>query len=132
MRWLWWVLAAVVVVWLLDRLALWAEGRGWLYWRRRRGTGGSGTVLGDVFLLFQPSRAHVVAEQERQRQTIAYPESGAPPLGIDLEAGTAVVPGARTAGAAGDGAADGMGSERSSGDVAPSLDGEDGPDGVRP
>ncbi len=130
MTWVWWVLGAVVVVWLLDRLALWAEGRGWLYWRRRRGTGGAGTALGDVFLLFQPTRAHLVAEQERQRQTIAYPESGAPPLGVDLDAGTAVVPGGTTAGGAVDGAAEG--SDRPSGDVAAPFHGEDGPDGVRP
>lgn len=92
MTWLWWVLGAVVVLLVLDRIALWAESRGWIYWRRRSGGGGGGGVFADVFLLFQPSRQHVVEEQDRQRLTIAQKETGEPPLGIDLDAGTARLP----------------------------------------
>jgi hypothetical protein len=90
--WLGWVLAAVVVLLVLDRIALWAESHGWIYWRRRRSSGGGGGIFADVYLLFQPSRQHVVEEQDRQRLTIAQKETGEPPLGIDLDAGTALLP----------------------------------------
>jgi hypothetical protein len=131
-RWVGWFLAATVVVWSLDRLALWAEDRGWVYWRRRHGTGGSATVLGDVFLLFQPNRAHVVEEQKRQQQTIAYPEDAAPPLDVDLDAGVAHRPGVDAGATPPDAGTAAPAREPTSGDVSDPLDGEDGSSGVRP
>ena len=51
----------------------------------------SGVVMGPLFELFNPGIKHI----EEQRQTEAMlrddEESGDPPLGIDLEAGTAVI-----------------------------------------
>lgn len=92
MTWVWWVLGAVALLVLLDRLALGAEARGWLYWRRRKpDADGGGAVLGDVFEIFQPSRQHVVEERDRKRRDIAQKESADPPFGIDLDAGTAVL-----------------------------------------
>jgi Family of unknown function (DUF6191) len=90
--WLWWLLGAVAILLVLDRIALWAESRGWIYWRRSRGGGGGGGALADVYLLFQPSRQHIVEEQDRQRLTIVQKETGEPPLGIDLDAGSALLP----------------------------------------
>jgi hypothetical protein len=55
-----------------------------------RGGTGSG-LLGDLIEVFQPSRRHVVEEQERRRDHAQLPESGGPPL-VDLEAGTVVLP----------------------------------------
>jgi hypothetical protein len=104
--WLWWLLGAVVLAAVLDRVALWAEARGWIYWRRRRASGGgAGAVLGEVLNLFQPTRQHVVEEQERQRLTIAQKEAGEPPFGVDLDTGTAVLPGDPTASGGGPGPA---------------------------
>lgn len=90
MSWQWWVLGGVVLGVALDRVAVWAEARGWIYWRRRspdrRGGGGP---LGDVFELFQPSRQHLIAERDRQRLTIAQRETDEPQPDVDLDAGTA-------------------------------------------
>ncbi len=90
MTWLGWVLGTVVLAVAVDRMAVWAEARGWIYRRRRspepRGGGGP---LGDVFELFQPSRQHLVAERDRQRLTIAQRESDEPQPEIDLDGGTA-------------------------------------------
>ncbi|GLH67979.1 hemerythrin domain-containing protein [Geothrix edaphica] len=41
---------AFVALGLLDRLGLWMESRGWIYWRRRRARG---SVLGTTFLELQ-------------------------------------------------------------------------------
>lgn len=92
MTWVWWVVATVAALVVIDRIALWAEGRGWLYWRHRSPERGGGGLFADVFLVFQPSRQHIVEEQDRQRLTIAQRESGEAPVGIDLDAGTAVIP----------------------------------------
>lgn len=50
----------------------------------------SGVVLGPLFELFNPGTKHV--EEQRQTETMLRDdeEAGAPPLGIDLDAGTAV------------------------------------------
>lgn len=39
--------------------------------------------------ILQPSLRHAREERERLELTVDHPESGAPPLGIDLEKGTA-------------------------------------------
>lgn len=66
--------AAIVAMFAVDRLALWAERRGWIYWRRtkRRGTGS----LGYLEPIFQPSISHVVEEETRQHTEAAQDESG--------------------------------------------------------
>lgn len=74
MTWLWWC-AAVAVLVLVDRLATWAEGRGWIYWRRRRPSAGGGAgVLGGVADVFHPAQG--VTVQERRYQDLRVDESG--------------------------------------------------------
>ncbi|MGA4692486.1 Uncharacterised protein [Rhodococcus rhodochrous] len=56
------VIAVFVVI---DRVGLWAERRGWVYWRKRRnGRGGDagGSVLGVMDELFSPGRRHTIEE----------------------------------------------------------------------
>jgi hypothetical protein len=91
----WWLPVSVVGLAALDRLALMAEARGWLYWRRtgRHGGGGGGSAIGELIEVFQPSRAFTVEETERRRLDIAQHGSEGPSLGVDLEAGVAFVPG---------------------------------------
>jgi len=59
--------AAVGALVALDRLALWAEARGWIYWRRTRRRTGAG--LADAFLevqsLIEPEKRHVLVERRR-------------------------------------------------------------------
>lgn len=93
MGWLWLagIAAAAVAV---DRVALWAEARGWIYWRHRKPDSNAGGVFSDLVELFEPSHRHLVEEQQWERYRTAQPESGAPPsrnLTIDLDAGTATV-----------------------------------------
>ncbi len=90
MTWPSWALGIVALGLVLDRVAVWAEARGWIYWRRRSPDGrGGGGPLGDVFDIFQPSRQYLVAERDRQRLTIAQRETGEPQPDIDLDRGTA-------------------------------------------
>ncbi len=55
------VLAAGVGVWLLHRVALWMERRGWIYWTR---SGGHSTRAGNALLevqgLLEPEKRHVI------------------------------------------------------------------------
>ena len=79
---LFWIgLAAVgaIVAWAVDRLALWAESRGWIYYRRtKRRTGAN---LGDAFLeiqsMLEPDKRHLleIRREEKSEQS----ETGDPP-----------------------------------------------------
>jgi hypothetical protein len=63
---------------LLDRLALWAERRGWMYYRHRKPSGSSlGSAFLEVQTLLEPGKRHV-AEVQRQEAT-EQDEQGDPP-----------------------------------------------------
>ena len=68
------LIAAIVVLVAIDRVALWMERRGWIYWRKRqpgvaRGAGGGGLsgVLTDFQQLVEPQVRHVIEDREERR-----------------------------------------------------------------
>jgi hypothetical protein len=68
------VVGVVIVGFLIDRLALWMESRGWIYWRRseRRGS----ASLGLLETIYQPSMTHVFEEETREQTEADQDESG--------------------------------------------------------
>jgi hypothetical protein len=54
------VTACAVVLFAIDRLASWAESRGWIYWRRRKASPGTraGAML-EIQSLLEPGKRHV-------------------------------------------------------------------------
>ena len=84
------ICAAIAIgLFALDRLALWAERRGWILWRRTKRTRGAtvGAVMGELLETFQPMRHTIVEESDRKRLDIQYPGNEAPPPPVDLDAG---------------------------------------------
>lgn len=68
-----WIAGGAVALFVLDRLFLWMEARGWIYWRRikRKGSGG-GYLLGpDVF---DPGKRHL--EDAREERAVEEQEDG--------------------------------------------------------
>jgi len=61
-----WVIVIPVALFALDRLGLWMEARGWIYWRKvkRKGSGGA-----DVFaaMSFTEPGAHHAVEARQER-----------------------------------------------------------------
>lgn len=106
------VLAAIVVV-VVVRI-----GRPRRDDDRRRETTGSDIasgMLGEMIEIFQPSRTTLTEERERVRHDRLQTGAAAPPFGVDLEAGTAVLPSRSTEAPAAAHAAD----ERTSADDDP-------------
>ncbi|MDV2474797.1 hypothetical protein F8M49_04015 [Rhodococcus zopfii] len=86
-----WITTAVLIVVLADRAALYAERRGWIYWRMRKPPVNGGAVMGafgEIQTLLSPSYRHVAEEHQRQRTSRHEQGTGADPLGVDLDAGT--------------------------------------------
>lgn len=53
---------------LLDRAMLWAERRGWVYWRRNRASRSAvGSAMLELHSILEPDKEHVVEERARQR-----------------------------------------------------------------
>ena len=56
-----WIGGVVVTLFMIDRLALWAEERGWIYWRRKKAqTGALGSALMEMNVITNPSAQHVI------------------------------------------------------------------------
>lgn len=78
--WLGWTLAILAVLAALDRLALWLERRGWLYYRHRRPTSGPRTAMLALQSILEPDKQHVVESQRQSPMLGEDDESGGPPL----------------------------------------------------
>ena len=60
----------IVVLWALHRLLSYAEDRGWIYYRKKRGSYGGLHVTTNFLNMYDPSRKHlqeVVRESEWKR-----------------------------------------------------------------
>jgi hypothetical protein len=77
------LLALVVIVaagFVLDRLLLKAEVRGWIYWRRRKGSHGMpASAALEVHQLLEPSKKYIL-EVQREQDPAADRDSD-PPAG---------------------------------------------------
>lgn len=73
-----WITAFAVAAFLLDRIALWAEDNGWIYWwRRKASTTSIGATLSDLNTVTNPSAQHVV--EARQAKKLEERDNGDPP-----------------------------------------------------
>ncbi|TDC19662.1 hypothetical protein E1265_23540 [Streptomyces sp. 8K308] len=81
----WLVLGGVAALFLADRLLLWMESRGWIYWRRHKRL----SAVGAGFLQEGDPGSQALRramEQERVRKNVR-PGDDDPPVHVDLEAG---------------------------------------------
>ena len=73
-------LAVLLGLYGLDRLALWAERRGWLYWRQGKPTGNAlGAMTLELQKIFEAGKAtHVIEAQRQPKQEAPDPGAGGP------------------------------------------------------
>ncbi|MEZ7238641.1 DUF6191 domain-containing protein [Rhodococcus sp. GXMU-t2271] len=87
--------ALVAAVLLLDQLGLWAERRGWVYWRKRRPPldgGGAAGVFGEMQALFSPSHRHVIDEGRSRQMSRSDTATGETErMTLDLHAGIVAI-----------------------------------------
>jgi len=69
---------SLVALYLFDQLCLWAERRGWIYWRKRRATSSAlGSVTLELQKLFESGKAkHVIEVKSEPRKDTPDPGSG--------------------------------------------------------
>ncbi len=78
MRLLFWGFVAVVALAALDRLLLWMEKRGWIYYRRYKPRRGASTYhLMEIHSIFEPGFEEVIEAKVHEEQK--EDESGDPP-----------------------------------------------------
>lgn len=93
MTWWMWVLLAAAAGYGLHRCALWAEGRGWIYYREKRmPSGAAGLAMMHVAQIFEPEIAHVIEEitSEAARGGMTDPTGQGSPPGDDTGKATQV------------------------------------------
>ena len=63
-----WIGGVVVTLFMIDRLALWAEERGWIYWRRKKAqTGAMSSMLMEMNVITNPSAQHVIDAKDAKK-----------------------------------------------------------------
>lgn len=63
-----WIGGVVVTLLVIDRLALWAEARGWIYWRRKKAqTGAMSSMLMEMNVITNPSAQHVIEAKDAKK-----------------------------------------------------------------
>ena len=63
-----WIGGVVVTLLVIDRLALWAEARGWICWRRKKAqTGALGSALMEMNVITNPSAQHVIDAKDAKK-----------------------------------------------------------------
>jgi hypothetical protein len=68
MKWLVIIGGAAVALYGLHRLALWAEGRGWIYYRTNRmPPGAGGMAMMEVGQIIEPEFEHVIEEMRGEQ-----------------------------------------------------------------
>ena len=76
-EWLAWIAAALFGLFLLDRSLLWAEARGWIYYRRNKPGRGAATYhLLEMSTIFDPSMRPV--QEIRIQEEASEDEAGDP------------------------------------------------------
>lgn len=71
-----WIVGIVAAYVAIDRIGVWAEGKGWIYWRKRRG-GGLAAAFTDAFDQLRPETNHVM--QAKDAKKLEERDSGDPP-----------------------------------------------------
>ena len=63
-----WIGGVVVTLFMIDRLALWAEERGWIYWRRKKAqTGAMSSMLMEMNVITNHSAQHVIDAKDAKK-----------------------------------------------------------------
>lgn len=72
-----WVVLVVVGTYLLHRVALRMEAKGWIYYQKKRGSSGAlSSAALELQSMLEPSKRYVL--EERRREDIEEPASGDP------------------------------------------------------
>lgn len=63
-----WIFGIGAALFAFDRLALWAEARGWIYWRRKKAqTGALGSALMEMNVFANPAAEHVIVVKDGKK-----------------------------------------------------------------
>ena len=61
-----WVIGVVAAMYVLHRLGLWMEDRGWIYYRKKHGSSGTlSSAFLEVEALLEPTKRHVIEIKRR-------------------------------------------------------------------
>ena len=65
-----WIIKSILILlslFIIDRIGLWAEKRGYVYWRKKKpSSGGFGNALGELQSFMRPSAKYVIEVQEKK------------------------------------------------------------------
>ncbi len=82
MKYVLWGTMVLLALYCIDRIAVWAEGRGWIFYRKRHPESSSvGNAMLELQTILEPSKRHLIEERVKQggesQESGDKPKSGA-------------------------------------------------------
>lgn len=77
--WLWWTIflaSAAVSIFLLDKLLLWMEREGWIFYRKTKATSGSVSGFLAIDVAFQPGKKYVIEQLQEEKKECSEEQDG--------------------------------------------------------
>lgn len=73
------LLGIAAALFLLDRLGLWMERRGWIFYRKRKPSGLAPAAFLELQKMVEPTARHVLEIKREPRVELKQPTDGDPP-----------------------------------------------------
>ena len=75
-HWVYWCISIGAGLLLLDRLFLWFEEQGWMYWRKKKSSVSGVSAFLSLDAAFQPGKIHVIEQIQREQKEFSEEEDG--------------------------------------------------------
>lgn len=63
-----WIAGAAAALFAIDRLALWAEAKGWIYWRKKKAKSDAmSSMFAELNVITNPSAEHVIVAKDAKK-----------------------------------------------------------------
>jgi hypothetical protein len=72
--WFYWCLGVGLGLFLFDRLFLWFEEQGWMYWRKRKSSVSGVSAFLALDAAFNPGKKHVIEQIQNEKKEFAQEE----------------------------------------------------------
>lgn len=71
-----WIIGVLLIIYIVDKIMLAMESRGWVYWRKRKPSSAvSSSAFGELIDAFQPSQQIIQEERQKIEAGVDYDNS---------------------------------------------------------
>lgn len=77
LSWFYWCLCVGLGLFLFDRLFLWMESQGWIYWRKKKSSVSGVSAFLSLDAAFHPGKQHMIEQLQEEKKEFSDEEDEA-------------------------------------------------------